>query len=134
MTWIRLKEKAGMWSHAGSGLISGTKSFHVNRAHKVRHIETRALNLLLLFFSGADIARSDLENLIGQHAPGSFRHAGSRPMQQERIPPPPPDHPPPRGINREPGPHNTQIISIMTHDNDPFSVLQLLFKLHVVSL
>ncbi|XP_074538620.1 epidermal growth factor receptor kinase substrate 8-like protein 3b [Halichoeres trimaculatus] len=46
--------------------------------------------------------RSDLENLIGQHAPGSFRHAGPRPMQQERTPPPPPDHPPPRWISREP--------------------------------
>lgn len=46
--------------------------------------------------------RSDLENLIGQHAPGSFRHAGPRPMQQERTPPPPPDHPPPRWNSREP--------------------------------
>nr|XP_020487922.1 epidermal growth factor receptor kinase substrate 8-like protein 3 isoform X1 [Labrus bergylta]XP_020487924.1 epidermal growth factor receptor kinase substrate 8-like protein 3 isoform X1 [Labrus bergylta] len=39
--------------------------------------------------------RSDLENLVGQHAPGSFRQAGPRPEQRERSSPPPPDHPPP---------------------------------------
>ncbi|XP_041655954.1 epidermal growth factor receptor kinase substrate 8-like protein 3b isoform X2 [Cheilinus undulatus] len=47
--------------------------------------------------------RTDLENLIGQHAPGGFRHPSPRPMQGERSPPPPPpDHPPPRWVNREP--------------------------------
>ncbi|XP_034551806.1 epidermal growth factor receptor kinase substrate 8-like protein 3b [Notolabrus celidotus] len=46
--------------------------------------------------------RSDLENLIGQHGPGSFRQAGQRPIQRERSPPPPLDHPPPRWISREP--------------------------------
>ncbi|XP_037628293.1 epidermal growth factor receptor kinase substrate 8-like protein 3b [Sebastes umbrosus] len=45
--------------------------------------------------------RSNLENLIGQHAPGSFRHAGPRPVQPERMPPPP-DNPPPQWRNREP--------------------------------
>ncbi|CAJ1085361.1 epidermal growth factor receptor kinase substrate 8-like protein 3b isoform X1 [Xyrichtys novacula] len=45
--------------------------------------------------------RSNLENLIGQHAPGSFRHTGPA-MQRERTPPPLPDHPPPKWSNREP--------------------------------
>uniref|UniRef100_UPI0037E9C61E epidermal growth factor receptor kinase substrate 8-like protein 3b n=1 Tax=Semicossyphus pulcher TaxID=241346 RepID=UPI0037E9C61E len=46
--------------------------------------------------------RSDLENIIGQYAPGSFRHAGPRPMQREMSPPLPPDRPSPQWINREP--------------------------------
>ncbi|KAF1390592.1 hypothetical protein PFLUV_G00059630 [Perca fluviatilis] len=45
--------------------------------------------------------RSNLENIIGQHVPGSFRQAGPRPVQQERTPPPP-DHPPPQWRSREP--------------------------------
>ncbi|XP_023283291.1 epidermal growth factor receptor kinase substrate 8-like protein 3 [Seriola lalandi dorsalis] len=45
--------------------------------------------------------RSDLENIIGQHAPGSFRQAGPRLVQQEMTPPPP-DHPPPQWGSREP--------------------------------
>ncbi|XP_042347185.1 epidermal growth factor receptor kinase substrate 8-like protein 3b [Plectropomus leopardus] len=46
--------------------------------------------------------RSNLENILGQHVPGSFRQAGPRPMQQE-TPPPPPDHQPPQWRNRETG-------------------------------
>uniref|UniRef100_A0A8C9XBA3 EPS8 signaling adaptor L3b n=1 Tax=Sander lucioperca TaxID=283035 RepID=A0A8C9XBA3_SANLU len=38
---------------------------------------------------------SNLENIIGQNVPGSFRQAGPRPVQQERTPPPP-DHPAPQ--------------------------------------
>ncbi|KAL7397971.1 hypothetical protein ABVT39_002431 [Epinephelus coioides] len=45
--------------------------------------------------------RNNLENIIGQHVPGSFRHAGPRPVPQERAPPQP-DHPPPQWRNREP--------------------------------
>lgn len=45
--------------------------------------------------------RTDLENIIGQHVPGSFRQAGPRPVQQERTPPPP-DHPAPQWRSREP--------------------------------
>uniref|UniRef100_A0A3Q1JAI2 PTB domain-containing protein n=1 Tax=Anabas testudineus TaxID=64144 RepID=A0A3Q1JAI2_ANATE len=49
-----------------------------------------------------DVLRSDLENIIGQNAPGGFRQVGSRPVQRDRTPPPP-DHPPPQWGNREPG-------------------------------
>ncbi|XP_068454384.1 epidermal growth factor receptor kinase substrate 8-like protein 3b [Clinocottus analis] len=45
--------------------------------------------------------RTNLENIIGQHVPGSFRQAGPRPVQHER-PPPPPDHPAPQWRSREP--------------------------------
>ncbi|XP_059189165.1 epidermal growth factor receptor kinase substrate 8-like protein 3b [Centropristis striata] len=48
--------------------------------------------------------RSNLENIIGQHVPGSFRQAGPRPVQQEwsPTPPAPPEQPPPQWRNREP--------------------------------
>ncbi|XP_051280499.1 epidermal growth factor receptor kinase substrate 8-like protein 3b isoform X2 [Dicentrarchus labrax] len=39
--------------------------------------------------------RSNLENIIGQQALGSFRQPGFRPVQRERTPPPP-EHPPPQ--------------------------------------
>ncbi|XP_070696484.1 epidermal growth factor receptor kinase substrate 8-like protein 3b [Pempheris klunzingeri] len=50
---------------------------------------------------GQSDIRSNLENIIGQRVPGSFRQAGPRPLQQERIPPQP-DHPPPQWSSREP--------------------------------
>ncbi|XP_034392774.1 epidermal growth factor receptor kinase substrate 8-like protein 3b [Cyclopterus lumpus] len=46
--------------------------------------------------------RTDLENIIGQHVPGSFRQPGPRPVQQERTPPPPPEHPAPQWRSRQP--------------------------------
>uniref|UniRef100_A0A3B4TYT9 EPS8 signaling adaptor L3b n=1 Tax=Seriola dumerili TaxID=41447 RepID=A0A3B4TYT9_SERDU len=58
--------------------------------------------------------RSDLENIIGQHAPGSFRQAGPRLVQQEMTPPPP-DHPPPQWGSREPGALKTAVYCIY-HD------------------
>ncbi|KAM6981969.1 epidermal growth factor receptor kinase substrate 8-like protein 3b [Tautogolabrus adspersus] len=63
----------------------------LQRLHEKRKIKKVKCIHFFLFV----LFRSDLENLIGQHAPGSFRHAGPRPAQRERTPPPPPDHPPP---------------------------------------
>ncbi|XP_060913221.1 epidermal growth factor receptor kinase substrate 8-like protein 3b [Labrus mixtus] len=63
--------------------------------------------------------RSDLENLVGQHAPGSFRQAGPRPVQRERSPPPPPDHPPP--MWREPGNAFENTPSSVIHTVSTFS-------------
>ncbi|XP_041860231.1 epidermal growth factor receptor kinase substrate 8-like protein 3b [Melanotaenia boesemani] len=45
--------------------------------------------------------RSNLENIIGQQASGSFWQGGPRPVPQERIPPPP-DHMAPQWNSREP--------------------------------
>ncbi|XP_044068826.1 epidermal growth factor receptor kinase substrate 8-like protein 3b [Siniperca chuatsi] len=45
--------------------------------------------------------RSNLESIIRQHAPESFRQAGPHPVPRERTPPPL-DHPAPQWSNREP--------------------------------
>ncbi|XP_070767108.1 epidermal growth factor receptor kinase substrate 8-like protein 3b [Enoplosus armatus] len=45
--------------------------------------------------------RSNLESIIGQHVPGSFRQPGPRPVEREKTPPTQ-DHPAPQWSNREP--------------------------------
>ncbi|KAL6119777.1 eps8l3 [Pungitius sinensis] len=50
---------------------------------------------------GQSAIRSDLESIIGQQVPGSFRQAGPRPVQRETTPPPP-DHPAAGWRSREP--------------------------------
>ncbi|XP_040921347.1 epidermal growth factor receptor kinase substrate 8-like protein 3b [Toxotes jaculatrix] len=43
----------------------------------------------------------NLENIVGQQAPGNLRQPAPRPVQREMTPPPP-DHPPPQWGNKEP--------------------------------
>uniref|UniRef100_UPI003AAF3F2C epidermal growth factor receptor kinase substrate 8-like protein 3b n=1 Tax=Centroberyx gerrardi TaxID=166262 RepID=UPI003AAF3F2C len=50
---------------------------------------------------GQSDIRSNLENIIGQHAPGNFRQPGPRAVQRDWTPPPP-DHPAPQWNNRDP--------------------------------
>ncbi|KAM8864033.1 epidermal growth factor receptor kinase substrate 8-like protein 3b isoform 1-T4 [Spinachia spinachia] len=77
--------------------------------------------------------RSHLESIIGQNVPGSFRQAGPRPVQRERIPPPP-DHPAAGWRSREsedmpPLPYGDSQEAVMYQPNlpnrDPEAVVQM---------
>lgn len=97
-----------MWIHAETSQTSGTLQDTVWTQITSR-VRTSPIKSLLHIH----VLRSNLENIIGQHAPGSFWQSGPRPVPRERSPPPPPDHPPPQWREtREPGtPHLSLCIS-----------------------